>query len=252
MKALEPLLQGEALTVTGRTVRENLLDVASPERGVIATLDEPFAPPGGLAVVSGNLAPHGAVIKCSAATPELLHHRGRAVVFDNMRDLMARFDDPDLDITADSVMVLRSAGPVGAPGMPEWGQLPIPSKLLRQGVRDMVRISDARMSGTAFGTCVLHVSPESAVGGPIGLVRDGDVIELDVTRRVLMLHVDERELVARAAALPQVKEGRGYIGLYRERVLQADKGCDFDFLVGRSLEPANEPDAIFEGWSGGW
>lgn len=166
MKAVEPLLHTDAVTVTGKTVAENLPAGAAGDTSVIASLSAPFQPPQGLAVVRGNLAPNGAVIKCSAATPELRAHRGPGVVFENMRDLMARFDDPELDVTADSVLVLRSAGPRGAPGMPEWGQLPIPTKLLKQGVTEMVRMSDARMSGTAYGTCVLHVSPESAAGGP--------------------------------------------------------------------------------------
>ena len=197
MRSIETLLHTEALTVTGKTVADNLPDAVATDRGVIATLDAPFQPPRGLAVLRGNLAPDGAVIKCSAATQELLVHRGPAVVFENMADLMSRFDDPDLDVTADSVLVLRSAGPRGAPGMPEWGQLPIPSKLLAQGVTDMVRISDARMSGTAYGTCVLHVSPESAVGGPLSLVRDGDVIALDAPAGRLDVLVSDEELARR-------------------------------------------------------
>jgi dihydroxy-acid dehydratase len=224
-------------------------------RPVIAPLSAPFQPPQGLAVVRGNLAPNGAVIKCSAATPELLVHRGPAVVFENMKDLMKRFDDPDLDVTPDSVLVLRSAGPRGAPGMPEWGQLPIPSKMLKQGVTDMVRISDARMSGTAYGTCVLHVSPESAAGGPLALVRDGDVIALDAPAGKLEVLLTDAELSGRRAK-PQSSspkpQARGYAALYVERVLQADQGCDFDFLVGRSQRPEDEPDAIFDGWVGGW
>ncbi len=258
MKAVEPLLHTGAVTVTGKTVAENL-PAASPADGaadtaVIASLSAPFQPPQGLAVVRGNLAPDGAVIKCSAATPELLTHRGPAVVFENMTDLMARFDDPDLDVTAQSVLVLRNAGPRGAPGMPEWGQLPIPTKLLKQGVTDMVRISDARMSGTAYGTCVLHVSPESAAGGPLALVRDGDVIELDAHAGTLTVAVTDSELAQRRAESkpPQTRPVRGYAAMYVERVLQADKGCDFDFLVGRSQNPEDEPDAVFDGWVGGW
>ncbi len=171
-----------------------------------------------------------------------------------MRDLLERFDDPDLDVTADSVLVLRSAGPRGGPGMPEWGQLPIPSKLLRQGVTDMVRVSDARMSGTAYGTCVLHVSPESAAGGPLALVRDGDVIVLDAHAGTLDVEVTDSELEQRRSALTVSQEHppRGYTAMYVDHVLQADRGCDFDFLVGRSQHPEQEPDAIFDGWVGGW
>lgn len=255
MKAIEPLLHVDARTVTGKTVSENLPAVAASDTSIIAPLSAPFQPPQGLAVVRGNLAPLGAVIKCSAATPELLVHRGPAVVFENMNDLLARFDDPDLEVTPDSVLVLRSAGPRGAPGMPEWGQLPIPSKLLKTGVTDMVRISDARMSGTAYGTCVLHVSPESAAGGPLGLVRDGDVIALDAFAGKLDVLVSADELEARRAVpdpAPSNRPVRGYTALYVDRVLQADKGCDFDFLAGRSQNPADEPDAVFDGWVGGW
>lgn len=254
MKALEPLLHTDALTVTGRTVGENLPERSGSDTDVIASIDAPFQGPQGLAVVRGNLAPNGAVVKCSAASPELLVHEGPAVVFDDMADLMARYDDPELDVTPDSVLVLRSAGPRGAPGMPEWGQLPIPSKMLRQGVTDMVRISDARMSGTAYGTCVLHVSPESAVGGPLALVRDGDRIRLDAHAGVLEMVVDDAELEARRAAWipPAPRLTRGYGALYVERVLQADQGCDFDFLAGRSEDPASEPEGVFDGWVGGW
>ena len=258
MKAVESLLHTDALTVTGKTVFENLPatppSATSPDTSVIAALSAPFQPPQGLAVVRGNLAPDGAVIKCSAATPKLLVHRGPAVVFEGMRDLMSRFDHPDLDVTADSVLVLRGAGPRGAPGMPEWGQLPIPTKLLKQGVTDMVRISDARMSGTAYGTCVLHVSPESAAGGPLGLLRDGDVIELDAHAGALNVMLTNAEWVQRRAGAPVdvARPTRGYAAMYVDRVLQADKGCDFDFLVGRSDNPADEPEAVFDGWVGGW
>lgn len=258
MKSVESLLHTDAVTVTGKTVSENLPAAPPSEQAgdtsVIAPLSAPFQPPQGLAVVRGNLAPNGAVIKCAAATPDLLVHRGPAVVFENMRDLMARFDDPDLDVTAASVLVLRNAGPRGAPGMPEWGQLPIPTKLLRQGVTDMVRISDARMSGTAYGTCVLHVSPESAAGGPLGLVRDGDVVVLDAHAGTLDVELTESEWARRRAeANPSAAQPvRGYAALYVDRVLQADQGCDFDFLVGRSQNAAEEPDAVFDGWVGGW
>jgi dihydroxyacid dehydratase/phosphogluconate dehydratase len=255
LKVLEPLLHTDALTVTGRPLRENLPDRSADSPDVIATLDAPFQGAQGLAVVRGNIAPNGAVIKCSAATPELLNHRGSAVVFDNMPDLLARYDDPNLAITADTVMVLRSAGPQGAPGMPEWGVLPIPGRLLRDGVTDMVRISDARMSGTSFGTCVLHVSPESAAGGPLSLIQDGDIIHLDALAGKLNVELTDDELEARRREIVPVARkspARGYASLYVDHVLQADDGCDFDFLVGRSQDPENEPRAIFRGWVGGW
>jgi dihydroxy-acid dehydratase len=234
MKELEPLLHGDCLTVTGQTQRDNLAGVQRAEgfREVIASLDQPFDPEGGLAILRGNLAPSGAVIKHAAASQDKLQHRGRAVVFSSLADL-ARVDDPNLEIEPHDVMVLQNAGPVGAPGMPEAGMLPIPKKLLARGVRDMVRISDARMSGTAFGTIVLHVAPEAAVGGPLGLVRDGDLIELDVPNRRLDLLVSDEELAARRATWqpPAPYYSRGYGRLYTDHVQQADKGCDFDFLV---------------------
>ncbi|SHH33006.1 dihydroxy-acid dehydratase [Jatrophihabitans endophyticus] len=254
LKSLEPLLHGDAATVSGLPLRDTLPAAVPDASGVIAELDTPFQGPQGLAVVRGNLAPNGAVVKCSAATPALLRHRGPAVVFEDMPDLLRRFDDPDLPVTADSVLVLRTVGPRGAPGMPEWGQLPIPTRLLRLGVTDMVRISDARMSGTAYGTCVLHVSPESAVGGPLGLVRDGDAIELDAHAGRLHLDVPDDELERRRAGTEprRARPSRGYAALYVEHVLQAHEGCDFDFLAGRSEHPADEPEAIFDGWVGGW
>lgn len=190
-------------------------------------------PEGGLEVLRGNLAPNGAIIKPKAATPELLRHRGRAVVFDSIADLERRVNDPDLPIEPGDVMVLRNAGPVGAPGMPEAGSLPIPRKLLDRGVRDMVRLSDCRMSGTAFGTVVLHIAPEVAVGGPLALVRDGDEIVLDVPNRRLDVLVSDEELAARGARWqpPQPAFRRGYGALLCRYVLQADEGCDFDFLT---------------------
>jgi dihydroxy-acid dehydratase len=235
MKELLPLLHGECLTVTGKTVQDNLQVVPRPERfrEVIAALEKPFQPEGGLAVVRGNLAPTGAVIKQSAASAHLLRHRGRAVVFSSLADLAARLDDEKLDITPDDVMVLQNAGPLGAPGMPEAGYLPIPKKLLAAGVRDMVRISDARMSGTAFGTVILHVSPEAAVGGPLGLVQTGDEIELDVAQRRLDVLVPDHELNARRMQWqpPPPAYTRGYGKLFLDHVLQAHRGCDFDFLL---------------------
>jgi dihydroxy-acid dehydratase len=188
-----------------------------------------------MAVLRGNLAPRGALIKNSAATPRLLTHSGRAVVFDSVADMAARIDDPDLDVTAEDILVLRNAGPKGAPGMPEAGYLPIPKKLGRQGVKDMVRISDARMSGTAFGTIVLHITPEAADGGPLALVASGDMIRLDVPRRSIELLVDEAELARRRAALPPASRPawaeRGYARLFHDSVTQADEGCDFDFMM---------------------
>jgi dihydroxy-acid dehydratase len=235
MKELEPLLHRDCLTLTGKTVGQNLGPIQPPERfrEVIATLEKPFNPEGGLVTVRGNLAPSGAVIKQSAASPHLLQHRGRAVVFSSLEDLAARVDDPDLDIGPGDVMVLQNAGPIGGPGMPEAGYLPIPKKLLATGVRDMVRISDARMSGTAFGTVVLHVAPEAAVGGPLGLVQTGDEIELDVSKRRLELLVPEHELNARRMRWqpPTPAYTRGYGKLFLDHVLQAHRGCDFDFLL---------------------
>jgi dihydroxy-acid dehydratase len=194
-----------------------------------------------LAVLRGNLAPDGAVIKPAAAEPRFVKHRGRAVVFDSYADLQAGIDDPDLDVDADSVLVLRNAGPLGGPGMPEWGQLPLPKKLLQQGVRDMLRISDCRMSGTSFGACVLHVAPESYIGGPLALVKNGDQIEIDIAARKLHLHVDDAELARRRAAWvqPPPRFERGYGALHAMHVLQADAGCDFDVLVraGATGEP---------------
>lgn len=253
---LAPLLRLDAMTVNGQTLGQNLAEAPPVDGEVVRPLCDPVQPPGGLAVVRGNLAPGGAVVKCSAASPELLVHAGPALVFHDMDDLRTRIDDPDLPVTADTVLVLRNAGPVGGPGMPEWGALPIPQKLLREGVRDMVRVSDARMSGTAYGTTVLHVAPEAAVGGPLALVEDGDVIRLDARAGVLHLEVDDAELDTRrrrrAGEPARVAYRRGYGALYAERVTQADTGCDFDFLQGRSSEPAAEPHGIFDGWIGGW
>ena len=205
LNRLSPLLHLAALTVNGHTLGENIADAVAIDDKIVKTLESPMHAEGGLAMLEGSLAPDGAVIKQSAASPELLHHTGRAVVFENYEDLNARIDDPDLDVTKDDVRVMKSAGPVGGPGMPEWGMLPIPRKLLEQGVRDMVRISDARMSGTAFGTVVLHISPESALGGPLGLVQDGDLIELDVEGRRIDLLVDDAEyaLVRKMIELPE-------------------------------------------------
>jgi dihydroxy-acid dehydratase len=220
-------------TVAGGLLTDQISGLPPNDTTVIRTADAPIEPEAGLAVLRGNLAPDGAVIKPAAATPALMRHRGRAVVFDGIEDLHARMDDPDLDVSADDVLVLRGCGPRGYPGMPEVGNMPLPRKLLENGVRDMVRISDARMSGTAYGTVVLHVSPESAAGGPLGLVRTGDPIALDVAERTLHLDVPEAELARRehvpAAAPPA--EG-GWEQLYREHVEQADRGAGLDFLAG--------------------
>jgi dihydroxy-acid dehydratase len=209
----------------------------------VSSVDKPWAEASGTTILYGNLCPDGAVIKPSAATPELLQHRGQAVVFESIEDYYDRIDDPDLDVTADSVMVLKGIGPRGFPGMPEEGKMGLPKKLLEQGVRDMVRISDGRMSGTAYGAVVLHVAPESAVGGPLALVQEGDWIELDVANRRLHLDVAEEELARRRAAwtAPSPHQDRGYVRLYTEHVMQANTGCDMDFLVGKSgAEPARQ------------
>ena len=197
---------------------------------------------GGLAVLRGNLAPDGAVIKPTAADPKLLKHTGKAVVFEDYNDMAARIDDETLEVDAGSVLVLRNAGPLGGPGMPEWGMLPIPKKLLKQGVRDMVRISDARMSGTSYGCCVLHVAPESFVGGPLALVRSGDLIELDVSARRLDLKVSEDELTRRRAAWrrPEPKYQRGFGAMFQDNITQANEGCDFRFLEGTAPTPEPE------------
>jgi len=226
------LLHLECLTVTGRTLGDNLATAPTYPQEVIRPLSAPLRNEGGLAVLYGSLAPDGAVIKPSAASPELLKHRGRAVVFEDHEDLLRRIDDPQLDVNPDDVLVLRKAGPTGGPGMPEWGLLPLPKKLLQRGVRDMVRLSDARMSGTGFGTVVVHVTPEAAVGGPLAAVRQGDLIELDVPGRRLDLLVDTGEIARRLEARPRAQPHyrRGYGWLFLRHILQADQGCDFDFL----------------------
>ena len=230
-KELLPLLHGDALTVSGRTVADEVQDVQIRNRDLIKTLDQPLNPEGGTAILYGNLAPNGAVIKQTAASPHLLRHRGKALVFDRYETLRARIDD-DLDVDENTVMVLQNAGPLGGPGFPEWGHLPIPTKLLKAGVNDIVRVSDARMSGTSFGTDVLHVSPEAAVGGPLAAVRTGDEIELDVPGRRIDLRVDEREIERRLATRepPAAHYRRGYGRLFLDQVTQAHLGCDFRFL----------------------
>ncbi len=230
------LLHRDALTVNGKTIWENNSDASCWNRDVIHTMKMPFKKNTGIAVLRGNLCPNGAIIKPSAATPKLLRHRGRAVVFDNIEDLHRRIDDPNLDIDETRVMVLKNCGPKGYPGMAEVGNMPLPPKLLKKGVTDMVRVSDARMSGTAYGTVVLHVSPEAAAGGPLALVENGDLIELDVAKRKLQLLVADRELKKRRARWkrPKPPMSRGYWKLYIDHVLQADQGADLDFLVGKS------------------
>ena len=236
------LLHIECATVNGRSLGDNIQAAEVCNDEVIAPFERPLGTEGGVAVLRGNLAPDGAVIKHTAADGKLLQHAGPAVVFRNYNDLEARIDDPALPVTADSVLVLQDAGPLGAPGMPEWGMLPIPKKLLAQGVRDMVRISDARMSGTSYGACILHVAPESFVGGPLAFVRDGDIIELDVPARRLTLRVADDELARRRAGWKQreVLYPRGFGRMYAAHVTQANRGCDFDFLEGTA--PIAEPE----------
>jgi dihydroxy-acid dehydratase len=244
LSRITDLLKTDAPTVNGHTLGENLAGAAVHNPEVIRPRDNPLVASDWLAVLRGNLAPDGAVIKPPAMEAHLQQHTGPAVVFDDYNDMAARIDDPELPVSADSVIVLRSAGPQGAPGMPEWGQLPIPRKLLQQGVRDMVRISDARMSGTSYGACVLHVAPESHVGGPLALVQDGDLIELDVPGRRLALKVDEGELARRRAAWtpPAPRFSRGFGALYLKHVSQANEGCDFDFLGEQAEAATGDPE----------
>jgi dihydroxy-acid dehydratase len=243
IRELGDLIHGDAITANGKSIGENVAEAPCYDREVIRAMDNPLMPAAGIAVLRGNLAPDGAIIKPSAASAELMQHRGRAVVFEDIEDYHARIDDPDLDVDESCVMVLKGAGPRGYPGMPEVGNFGLPKKILEKGVRDMVRISDARMSGTAFGTVVLHTAPEAAVGGPLALVQDGDAVELDVAGRKLHLDVPEDELARRREAWtpPTAHHDRGYGRLYVEHVLQADRGADFDFLVGASGAPVPRP-----------
>jgi dihydroxy-acid dehydratase len=235
------LLNTDCLTVNGKTLGDQIAGAEVIDNEVIRTRENPVAAAGGTCLLRGNLAPNGCVIKSIAADPKLLQHRGPAIVFDNYPAMKERIHDPDLNVTENSVLILRSAGPLGAPGFPEWGMLPIPKKLLEAGVRDMVRLSDARMSGTSYGTCVLHIAPESAAGGPLALVQDGDEIEINVPERTIHWHVSDEEIAKRRASMPPLKAvpERGYSQLYAKHVTQADKGCDFDFLMGRT--PGAEP-----------
>jgi dihydroxyacid dehydratase/phosphogluconate dehydratase len=248
MKELGPLLHMDIETITGQTVEKSVEHATVHNRDVIASLDRPIQPEGGIVVLFGNIAPHGAVLKQTAASPQLLSHVGRAVVFDDHDDLAQRLDDPNLDVGPEDVMVLKNGGPIGAPGMPEWGSIPLPRKVLAQGVRDMVRISDSRMSGTAFGTAVLHVSPEAAVGGPFAVVQTGDQIRLDVPGRRIELLVSADEIDLRLATWGprQPTATRGYTRLFTDHVNQAHEGCDFDFLAGRG-PLAEEPDVPVSG-----
>ena len=238
MNRISHLLDLSNVTVTGKTLGENISGQQAHLPDVIRTVDDPLDPEGGLAVLYGNLAPTGAIIKPTAASPDLMVHTGRAVVFNDHDDLYTRIDDPDLDVTPDDVLVMKNGGPIGAPGMPEWGFLPIPKKILATGVRDMVRISDARMSGTAFGPVVVHASPESANGGPLSAVEDGDQITLDVPNRRLSLDISESEMAARIKSNyengPEFQ--RGFKWLHARHITQADKGCDFDFLRSEALQ----------------
>ncbi|MGZ5133900.1 MAG: hypothetical protein ACXWCG_02065 [Flavitalea sp.] len=236
IKEMKAIIHNDALTVNGKTMGENCIAAEVYDRNVISTMQEPFKPESGIVVVKGNLAPNGAVIKPSAASPALLKHSGKAVVFENIEDYHARIDDPALDIDATSIMVLKNVGPRGYPGMAEVGNMSLPKKLLEKGVTDMVRISDGRMSGTGFGTVVLHVSPEAAVGGTLALVRNGDIISLDASNRTLQLEVSQEELAVRQAVWKQTEkiQARGYVYLYQTHVEQAHLGADMDFLKGGS------------------
>jgi len=239
MAVIRSKLSTSEMTVTSRTVGENIAAAKVLDPVVIRPLEQPVTSAEALAVLKGNLAPNGAVIKPSAASLKLMQHTGRALVFDSQPEMLAAIADESLDCDENTVLVLRNAGPIGAPGMPEWGNLPIPKKLLRMGVRDMLRLSDARMSGTHYGTCVLHISPESAVGGPLSLVESGDLIELDVMSRKLHLHVEETELQRRRAnwRSKAFDYQRGFVHLYQKHVTQAHEGCDFDFMQGTQTTP---------------
>ena len=244
MSQLKDHLDLSVLTVTGKTLGENLEDAAVYNDDVIRKFDNPIYAEGSLAVLKGNLAPNGCVIKPAACEKRLLKHTGKALVFDSYPEMKEQINRPDLDVTADDVLILRNVGPQGGPGMPEWGMIPIPQKLIEQGVRDMVRISDARMSGTSYGACVLHVSPEAYIGGPLGLVENGDEISIDVPGRSIHLNVSEKELAARKARYkaPPARFERGYGWMFAQHIQQADEGCDFDFLQTAFGETAGEPD----------
>jgi dihydroxy-acid dehydratase len=240
MREIADLLLLDCLTVSGKTLRQQIQAAHCFDRNVIKAFDQPIYPSGALVVLKGNLVPSGAILKASAASARLLDHAGPAIVFDSYREMLMRIDSEELDVSPDSVLVMRNTGPRGVPGMPEWGEIPVPVKLLRQGVRDIVRISDSRMSGTSYGTVVLHAAPESAVGGPLAAVQDGDRIRLNVAERHLDLLISEQEMKDRLShwAPPACEHVRGYPRLYVDHVLQADEGCDFDFLRPTSKEAA--------------
>ena len=243
MTRLRPFLHLDAMTVTGRTLGDNIANAEVHNDDVIRTVDNPLYKEGALAVLKGNLAPDGCVIKPSACEPRFFKHRGPALVFDDYPSLKAAIDDENLDVTADHVLVLRNAGPQGGPGMPEWGMLPIPKKLVKQGVRDMLRLSDSRMSGTSYGACILHVAPESYVGGPLALVKTGDIIAVDIDARSIRLEVSDDELARRKAQWkqPPTRYERGYGYMFSKHIRQANEGCDFDFLQTDFGTPVAEP-----------
>lgn len=244
MTRIKPHLHLDVMTVTGKTLAENIQHAQVHHDDVIRTVENPIYAEGALAVLKGNLAPDGCVIKPSACEPRFLKHSGPALVFDDYPSMKKAVDDENLDVTADHVLILRNAGPLGGPGMPEWGMLPIPKKLVKQGVRDMVRLSDARMSGTSYGACILHVAPESYIGGPLSLVQNGDIISLDVDKRSITLDVSDAELARRKAEWkqPEVRYERGYGWMFSRHIKQADQGCDFDFLETGFGAPVREPD----------
>jgi dihydroxy-acid dehydratase len=246
MARMGDLIDPAAPTVTGRTMGEEIAGAETYLPDVIRGLDEPVSSEPAMAVLRGNLAPDGAVMKPSAADPRLLDHRGPAVVFESYAEMKERIDDPALAITPDHVLVMRGAGPQGGPGMPEWGMLPIPKYLLEQGVRDMLRLSDARMSGTSYGACILHIAPEAHIGGPLALVRTGDMIAVDARAGRLDMEIEEAELDRRRAGWvrPERRFERGYGWIYAEHILQADQGCDFDFLETAFGAPVPEPEIL--------
>jgi len=242
MQNLREKLDLSCLTVTGKTVGENIEGAKVWNADVILPRDKPLKKSGGLVMLHGSLAPDGAVLKTSAADPKLLQHVGKAVVFEDYNDMSARIDTDELDVDANSVLVLKNAGPLGGPGFPEWGMLPMPKKLIKQGVKDMVRISDGRMSGTSYGTCILHVAPEAYVGGPLAFVQNGDMIELDVEKKAINLKISDAEMAKRKAAWkrPPLKYERSYGAIFSRHVKQANEGCDFDFLEGTA--PTADPE----------
>ena len=244
LSRLKGHLHLDAMTVTGKTLGENIGDAKVYNDDVIRPLDNPIYAEGALAVLRGNIAPDGCVIKPSACAPRYLKHTGPALVFDDYPSMKKAVDDPNLEVTADHIMILRNAGPQGGPGMPEWGMLPIPTKLVKQGVRDMLRLSDARMSGTSYGACILHASPEAYIGGPLALVKTGDLVTVDVPARRIHLEIGDEELARRRAAWkpPPPRFERGYGWMFTRHILQADQGCDFDYLETDFGAPVPEPD----------